>query len=78
MTWKRENSRVYGHGQSFNCSNQVTAADLCGILNNYDKIAETAKRTEKQLDKIQRSVIQMQMDLSILTNDMNTLKEALK
>ena len=36
-TYKTQASRVYGNGRSFNCTNIVTAKELCNLLNNYEK-----------------------------------------
>ncbi len=36
-TYKTQGARVYGNGKSFNCTNIITAKELCNLLNNYEK-----------------------------------------
>ena len=63
---------------SYTFNNRKTAEQLNTYLNNYEKILQTSKETEKTLDRVTKGVIQLQMSLSILQNDLNKLKMELK
>ena len=79
--WKKQGSRVYGQGQSYNCTNKITAKTLQNTLNNYEnKIQElqTQINTQNNQQEIQAYLVKILMDLSILKHDINTLKEALE
>lgn len=76
-TYKTEGSRVYGQGNSYNCTNIVTAKELCTQLNNYETIKKQTLKTEQKLDKIQKGVIQLQMTLKILQSDLDKIKKEL-
>ena len=71
--WQIQGSRVYGNGQSYNCTNKVTAEQLQHTLNTYETILELNKNIDKQFDKVTRELIQVKMSLSILTEDINKL-----
>lgn len=75
--YKVQGSRVYGQGHSFNCTNIITAKELCTKLNHLEKTAQEYKEINNKLDKITKQVIQIQLSLGILTDDMQTLKEIL-
>lgn len=77
MKYKTEGSRVYGAGTSYNLTNKITAVELCNTLNNYETALENLKQTEDKLDKIQKSIIQIQLSLGILTDDIHKLKEVM-
>lgn len=48
MTYKRENNRVYGHGQSYTLQNIITAKTLQKTLNKYEeKIQELEEENFK-------------------------------
>ena len=74
-TYKIQGSRVYGNGQSFNCTNKVTAQDLCNTLNQYEKCTIEYAAIEKKLDKIQKTIISLQMSCSIMTTELQKLHE---
>ena len=79
--WKRKNSRVYGNGQSYNCTNIVNAETLQNTLNNYEiKIHELKKEIQhdNNYDKLQQQLIILQMDLKVVQNDLNVIKELLE
>ncbi len=44
IEWKRQVSRVYADGQSYNCSNKVTAKTLQNTLNTYEKRIQSLKK----------------------------------
>lgn len=81
--WQIQGSRVYGNGQSYNCTNKVTAEQLHNTLNNYEKTVNLQSNIDKQFDKITKELIQVKMTLNILNeevnqlaDDINTLNEA--
>lgn len=63
---------------TYTFNNRKTAEQLNTHLNNYEKILQTSKETEKTLDRVTKGVIQLQMSLSILQNDLDKLKMELK
>ena len=73
LEWKIQGSRVYGNGQSYNCTNRVTAEQLHNTLTTYEKTTELNKNIEQQFDKLTRQVIQVQMTLKILDDEINNL-----
>lgn len=73
IEWKIQGSRVYGNGQSYNCTNRVTAEQLHNTLNTYEKTVKLNKNIEQQFDKLTRQVIQVQMTLKILNDEINNL-----
>ena len=79
--WNIQGSRVYGNGQSYNCTNKITAEQLQNTLTTYEKTTELNKNIEEQFDKITKQIIQVNMTLQILndevkrlTGDLNDLK----
>ena len=68
MTWKIQGSRVYGNGISINCTNKVTAKELHNKLTTYEN-------TIHELEKHFQTII---MDLKILKEDIEILKEKLQ
>ena len=77
-TYKTQGSRVYGDGASYNCTNNITAKELCNKLNNLTEIRNTTQKTEKQLDTITRQIIQMKLSINTLGEEITTLKELMK
>lgn len=80
-TWKRQQTRVYGDGKSYNCLNIVTAKELQCILNGYEtKITEQQAQiqTNTNLTKIRQQLIALQMDIKQCQNDLDKIKELLK
>lgn len=79
--WKRKQTRVYADGKSYNCLNIVTAKELQCILNNYETTITNLKKTiqtENNLDKLHQQVIALQMDLKVVQEDLDKIKELLK
>jgi len=75
--WKIQGSRVYGNGQSYNCTNKVTAEQLHNTLNNYEKTVNLQSNIDKQFDNITRQLIQTNLSLNILKDDMERLTKEL-
>lgn len=73
IEWKIQGSRVYGNGQSYNCTNKITAEQLHNTLTTYEKTVQLNKNIEEQFDKLTRQVIQVQMTLKILDDEINNL-----
>ena len=72
--YKIEGSRVYGQGQSYNCTNRITAEQLCQTLNQYYNTQEVIQ----QYDKINKQLIQINLTLGILTEELHTLNKMVK
>lgn len=72
--YKIEGSRVYGQGQSYNCTNRITAEQLCQTLNQYYNTQEIIQ----QYDKINKQLIQINLTLGILTEELHTLNKMVK
>ena len=73
--YKIQGSRVYGNGHSYNCTNKVTALELCNLLNTYEKTATEYKEIDSKLDKVQRTIISLQMSVSIISDELQKLHE---
>ena len=78
IEWKIQGSRVYGNGQSYNCTNKITAEQLHNTLTTYEKTVELNKNIEQQFDKIQKQLIQTNLSLNILKDDMEKLTTQLQ
>lgn len=77
IEWKIQGSRVYGNGNSYNCTNKATAESLLNTLNTYEKTSRLNKNIDKQFDKITRQLIQTNHSLNILKDDMERLTKEL-
>lgn len=80
ITYKIEGSRVYGEngGGSYNCTNKVTATELCTKLNELEKCKHEYQKLENKFDKIQKGIIQLQMTLNITQSDLDKIKQELQ
>ena len=79
--YQTDNSRVYGQGMSINCTNKITATELCNKLNNYETTIhqlETQIQHDKNYEKLQQYLIALQMDISNIQADLNKIKELLE
>ena len=63
---------------SYNFNNRKTAEQLNKTLNEYEKAHDIIKETEMKLDKVEKEIIKAQMSLSILQEDINNVKRAIK
>ena len=80
-TYKCTNSRVYGEGMSINCTNKITATELCNKLNTYETTIQTLQSQltiNTNYEKLQQYLIALQMDISNIQADLNKIKELLK
>lgn len=71
--WQIQGSRVYGNGQSYNCTNKVTAEQLQATLNHYETILELNNNLDTQFHKITKELIQVNLTLGILNEEIKTL-----
>ena len=71
--WKVNGTRVQGNGTSYNCLNKITAQELCNTLNKYEKTSVEYYKLDNKLDKIQKTVIQLQMTCSIMSDELKKL-----
>ena len=69
--YKIDHSRVYGNGRSYNCTNKVTAIDLCNLLNGYENEIQLNNTIGKDL----KIII---MDLKVLKHDIKKVMEKLE
>lgn len=79
--WNLQGSRVYGDGKSYNCTNIVTAKDLQGTLNQYEKTIQHYNEIQAQnleieakLDRIQKTIIQLQLTCGIMNEELKKLQ----
>ena len=75
--WAVSGTRVYGKGTSYNCLNKVTAQELCNTLNTYETTSVQYKDIEDKLDRIQKTVISLQMSCSIMSDELKKLHEVI-
>ena len=77
--WLRQGSRVYsnGEGHSYNCVNIATAKQLHETLTNYEKTYQLNRNIEEQYDRITKQIIQLKLSIGTLTEEINTLHEAI-
>ena len=73
--------RDHIHQRSYNMTSRIDAETLCQTLTQYETKIETLQKTiqtETNLDKLQKQVIALQMDLKVVQEDLNVIKELLK
>ena len=77
--WLRNGARVYskGEGKSYNCTNIATAKTLHETLTNYEKTYNLNRNIEEQYDRITKQIIQLKLNIETLTEEINTLHEAI-
>ena len=68
-----DGTRVYGNGKSFNCLNKVTAIELQGLLNDYERTSVQFRDIDNKLDKVQKGIISLQMSVSIIGDELDKL-----
>jgi len=76
--YKIQGPRVYGNGQSYNCTNIVTAQTLQKTLNNLVEYKNTSIQIEQKLDEITKQIIQLKLSINILGDEVEHLKEVLQ
>ena len=77
--WLRNGARVYskGEGKSYNCTNIATAKTLHETLTTYEKTYNLNRNIEEQYDRITKQIIQLKLNIETLTEEINTLHEAI-
>ena len=81
MKYTTKNTLVKGQGYSYNLNNKHDANKLCEQLNNYETTITNLKKTiqtETNLEKLHQQVIALQMDLKVVQEDLDRIKELLK
>ena len=73
--WSVKDNRVFGMGKSFQCQNKITAKELCRLLNRYETAYQRNNNTERKFDRIQKSVIQLQLSCGIMQEELRKLHE---
>lgn len=75
-----KNTLVKDHvdNYSYNLTSKIDAEKLCTTLNNYHEKTITNTTINEKLEQATKSLIEIQMTMTILQNDINKLKEALK
>ena len=73
--WKLNGTTVKGNGTSYNCINKVTAKELCTLLNRYEQTKVQYDNIDKKLDRIQKTVIQLQLTSGIMQEELRKLHE---
>ena len=63
---------------SYLINTRQTAEQLNNTLTDYENIKTEHQQTEQKLDHIQKILIQLQLTNGILTEELQTLKEALQ
>lgn len=69
--YRIQGSRVFGQGMSINCTNIVTAEQLCNRLNNYEREIQLNNTIGKDL----KIII---MDLKVLKHDIKKVMEKIE
>ena len=73
--WKLTDNRVHRNGHSYKCPNRITAQDLQHTLNTYHATYIRQKEVETKIDKIQKTIIQLQLTNGIMTEELKKLHE---
>ena len=76
--WQIQGSRVYGNGESYNVTNRITALELCKTLNHYHQITQEHQQTSKKLDTITRDIIRLNMTISTVHEEIQTIRKGLE
>ena len=77
-TYKIENTRVYGNGQSYTVHNKTTAETLAYTLNTLTDKSKTYNNIENKLDDLTKQVIQLKLTINILESEIQHFKEVIE
>ena len=69
------------HKRSYNMTSKIDAETLCNTLTQYETEIKTLQKTiqtETNIDKLRQQVIALQMDLKVVQEDLNLIKELLE
>ena len=79
MIYKVQGSRVYAKGGgSYNCTNKVTATELCKKLNELEKCKTKHTETEKTLNKITKDITRLNITISTLHTEIQQIRQELQ
>ena len=79
IEYKTQGSRVYAKGGgSYNCTNKVTAIELCKKLNELEKCKTEYQQTEKTLDKITKDITRLNITISTLHTEIQIIRKRLE
>ena len=78
LTYKIQGSRVYGDGNSFNCTNTINAQELCNKLNELEKCKKEYHDIQQKLDKVNKDITGLQMTMGIMSEELTSIKEKLQ
>ena len=81
MKYTTKNTLVKGQGYSYNLNNKRDANKLCEKLNNYETTITNLKKTiqtETNLEKLHQQLIALQMDLKVVQEDLDKIKELIQ
>ena len=76
--YSTKGSLVKGQGYSYNLTSKIDAERLCNTLNQYEHDLQIQTNTNTKLDKIEKQIIALQMDISNVQDTLNNIKEVLK
>ena len=72
---KNKHYLVQSEYGTYSFNNRKTAEQLHHHLTQYEKITKQHQLTEQKLDKIQRTIISLQMSISIINDEIQRLHE---
>ena len=65
------------HQRSYNMTSKIDAENLYNTLTNYQRTYTLNKDIETKYDQITKQLIQIEMSISILTEEVQTLEESI-
>ena len=79
IEYKTQGSRVYANGGgSYNCTNRVTATELCQKLNELEFYKNEYLKTEHKLDQITKDIIRLNITVSTVHEELKTIIKGIK
>ena len=60
---------------TYTFNNRKTAEELNKHLTNYETISQQCQQTEQTLDRVQKTIISLQMSVSIISDELQRLHE---
>lgn len=74
IEYKIQGSRVYAQGGgSYNCTNRVTATELCTKLNELEHYKNEYTKITEKLDKLTRDVMRLNITVSTVHEELKTI-----
>ena len=77
-TYTVKGSRVTGNGWSYNLTSKVDAVKLCQTLNTYHATYTRSKKIEHKIDRITKTLIQLQLTNGIMTEELRKLHKEIQ